>query len=283
MNSELNLKNLPFAVIDGKQRLQAIFGFYENIFCLNEDFVLDSDTSLNLGGLRFSDLKKNYPDVASTFENFNLHVMSVITNDEAKINDLFVRLNRSKPLTGAEIRNAMKGAVPSNIREICEHKFFAKHIAFPKKRAQDKNTAAKLLLIEFRGNFVDTKKTHLDRFVREGLKSQGEDIVHTAKRVIKVLDDMVSIFTECDPLLVSQGLVPIYYWLARTFGPHRKIREFLVHFEKLRKDNRAKKSDDANKELLTYDVLNRSTNDQGSLVKRYQILETHFKQFTKSA
>src|SRR5438046_729720 len=81
------------------------------------------------------------------FDNCNLSVMSVITDDEAKINALFVRLNRSKPLTGAEIRNAMTGKVPGLARKLAGHPFFQKNIRFKIGRGQDRNLAAKLLLL----------------------------------------------------------------------------------------------------------------------------------------
>ncbi len=90
--------------------------------------------------------------------------MSVITNSEALINELFVRLNRSKPLTGAEIRNAMAGPAPEIIRQMAKYDFFPEFIAFQVKRGQDLNAAVKLLLFEFYGKPQETKKKTLDTF-----------------------------------------------------------------------------------------------------------------------
>ena len=97
-------------MIDGKQRLEAIFNFFDGTLALDERFALEADRKLKLAGLTFKDLKARYPEVATAFENFNLNVMSVITDEEGKINDLFVRLNRSKPLTGSEIRRCDAGS-----------------------------------------------------------------------------------------------------------------------------------------------------------------------------
>jgi hypothetical protein len=108
-NTSLNEKGKSYAVIDGKQRLEAIFNFFDGSLALDERFAYETDRKLKLAGLTFKDLKSRYPEVATAFENFNLNVMSVITDEEGKINDLFVRLNRSKPLTGSEIRSAMQG------------------------------------------------------------------------------------------------------------------------------------------------------------------------------
>jgi hypothetical protein len=97
-DSKLNKKRLPYAIIDGKQRFEAIFDFFEGQITLNPDFVFLEDRDLKLGGLGYRDLVQNYADVAELFDNYNLAVMGVITNSEELINELFVRLNRSKPL-----------------------------------------------------------------------------------------------------------------------------------------------------------------------------------------
>ena len=85
--------------------------------------------------------------------------MSVVTNDEADINELFVRLNRSKPLTGAEIRNAMLGPVSDMIRNVARHAFFTENIKFSVTRAGDYNAAAKLVLFEYE-NKMTRVRTH---------------------------------------------------------------------------------------------------------------------------
>jgi hypothetical protein len=208
--------------------------------------------------------------------------MSVITDDEAMINDLFIRLNTSKALTGAEIRNAMSGPVSAAIRAISSHNFFERKINFQKKRGQDQNAAAKLLLLEFRGKLVDTKKYHLDRFVKEGLSSQNDNICLAKDRVLNILDTMCEIFNDKDGLLSSQGVVTIYYWFVREVGLKDDIRSFLEDFSKqlkVTKEIARKNPEEANSKLLAYDLFNRSTNDQGSLAERFKILLEHYELF----
>ena len=166
-NTKLNKKGLSYAIIDGKQRLEALFDFFDGRLVLDEQFVFQQDPTLKLAGLGHADLAKNNPDVADVFDNFALSVMRVVTDDDSKINELFVRLNRSKPLTGAEIRNAMSGPAPQIIRHTAAHELFASNVKFPVTRGQDKNAAAKLLLFEFHGDLRETKKRNLDEFVKE--------------------------------------------------------------------------------------------------------------------
>ena len=148
----LNKKSLPYAIIDGKQRLEAIFHFYTGDLVLDDEFVFQRNPKLKLAGLGYPDLTKNHPEVADIFNTWPLSVVHVVTDEQEKIDELFVRLNRSKPLTGAEIRNAMAGPVTELNRLLIRHELFKSGISFSKKRAQDKNAATKLLLFEYAAN-----------------------------------------------------------------------------------------------------------------------------------
>lgn len=283
-DSELNKMKLPYAIIDGKQRFEAIFDFVDGKIVLNDDFVYINDPSLKLGGLSYHDLQTNHPEVAEEFDNYNLLVMSVSAQDEKPINELFVRLNRSKSLTGAEVRNAMAGPAPEVIRQIGKHEFFTTNVSFNVKRGQDLNAAAKVLLFEFYDELRETKKRNLDSFVKEMEKKQNLRLELAGRHVVDVLDDMSEIFLPCDKLLGSAGIVPIYYWLVRNTKEkyYHRIRKFLVEFENERRKNRQlitdePKSSKIDQELRVYDEFNRSTNDLQSHKGRYLILEKRFR------
>lgn len=319
LNSNLNEKRKKYAVIDGKQRLLSVFGFFEGEFTLNKDFLFFDDPSLQLGGLSYSDLMANYPKIGRRFDNYNLSVMSVVTDDEAKISELFVRLNTSKPLVGAEIRNAMVGEVPNLIRDLVVHPFWVK-TKFNKLRGQDKNTAAKLLLIEHTGTFVDTKKRQLDNLVAQAKKrpvpaqagpddepedlddempvtvedvaeaaieAEESDVKRAADRVETVLTRMEKLFIDQDPLLNQQAQIPVIYWLVRNIDPSqlRLVRPFLNEFEKERAANRAIPAGDPNRDafLLDFELMSRTSNDQASIGGRYRIMRQRFEQFASTA
>ncbi|WP_245126787.1 DUF262 domain-containing protein [Hymenobacter volaticus] len=232
---DLNPSRKSYAIIDGKQRLEALFDFIDNKIALNNDFVYMDDPTVELGGLTYKDLKVKFPRIANNFDNFPLNVMSVITDQEGMINELFVRLNKSKPLTGSELRNAMEGLVPKLIQDISNHYFFKKNIKFNIARAQDLNTAAKLLLIEFRGKFVNIKKIDLDRFVSEAKEAESSNFDSAEKRVNSILALMHEAFEEKDLLLKTSGVIPVYYWLFKNHQNDYKIlREFIFLFESAR-------------------------------------------------
>lgn len=279
--SKLNRKRLPYAIIDGKQRFEAILDFYDGHVVLNSDFVYLANRALKLSGLSYSDLKHNYPEIASDFDNYNLSVMSVIADKEEPITELFVRLNRSKPLTGAEIRNAMTGPAPEVFRQIAKHEFFTTCVRFAISRGQDLNAAAKLVLFEYSGQISETKKRSLDEFTIGTKKKPRGKLELAGRRVVDVLDEMVEIFLPGDSLLGSAGIIPVYYWLVRNRKSREfpYLREFLVRFEEDRRINRDRIRDGegkASNELSDYDTYNRSTNDGRSHEERYRILSERF-------
>lgn len=286
-DSQLNVARLPYAIIDGKQRLEAIFDFFDGALVLNEDFVWRADKNLKLGGLSLKDLRNNYPLVAEAFETETIDIMSVSTSDEADIHELFVRLNRSKPLTGAEVRNAMLGPVSDIIRAIARNEFFTDTIKFSTERAGDYNGAAKIVLFEYHDRLTSTKKSDLDIFA-SGKDIDPVKLELAGRRALENLDEMQEVFLPKDELLSSAGMLPVYYWLVRESNtPVRaSLREFLLHFERRRKINRedqiAGRATDSDPVLARYDTFNRSTNDVGSHVGRYEILKDQFLEWAAS-
>jgi hypothetical protein len=281
--SPLNTNRLPYAIIDGKQRLEAIFDFFDGNIVLNDDFTFLNHPELRLGGLGYKDLVENYYEIAEIFETFPLAIVGVVANSDDPINELFVRLNRSKSLTGAEIRNAMVGKTPEAIREVAKHDFFATNIAFSVKRGADLNAAAKLLIFEYNEQPVETKKKSLDNFA-EIAASQRSQLELAVRRVIEILDEMSQIFLPKDKLLTNAGILPVYYWFIKNQqeSDYYLIREFLVKFGEQRTANREKNGDESlDRRLVEFDNFNRSTNDLQSHVGRIDILEERFSVWLK--
>lgn len=275
--SALNQKQLPYAIIDGKQRLEAIFDFFDGKLVLNSDFIYRLNPKLSLGGLSLRDLRENYATIAERFESETIDVMSVVASHPEEINELFVRLNRSKPLTGAEIRNAMNGPVPQIIRNVAKHPFFQENIKFNTQRAGDYNAAAKIVLFEYQSKPVSTKKKDLDNFAASR-EIDFTQVNLAGRRAVDVLDVMQEIFLPKDELLASAGPLPVYFWLVRDLGATGSygLREFLVKFERDRAAFREAQlrgvQPPPNDVFSKYDALSRSTNDVGSHTGRVSIL-----------
>ncbi|MGP3396386.1 DUF262 domain-containing protein [Stenotrophomonas maltophilia] len=274
--SKLNKSGKPYAVIDGRQRLEAIFGFLDGKFRLGKDSVYFADPSVRLAGLDVVELREKHPRILARIEAFPLSVMSVITDQESRINDLFVRLNRSKPLTGAEVRSAMLGAVPGYIKSLADHKFFSRCVSFSNSRKQHENVAAKILLLEHREDFVDTKKATLDRFAAEAILTE-QSFERAFKRARSVLRQMSIEFYASDSLLRSSGNLPVYYWIYRSGVENASgfsARDCIDHFEKFRRANPNRK------DVAAYNLASRSANDEHTYRTRFNILQKFVSEFS---
>lgn len=88
-----------YEVVDGKQRLMAIFEFLDNQFAIKDNSPLASHQ-----GKYFKNLEK---DEKIAFFDYDLSVEYLPTNNETVINDIFDRLNRNTAkLTAQELRHA---------------------------------------------------------------------------------------------------------------------------------------------------------------------------------
>lgn len=163
--TQLQGRQVPFAVIDGKQRFEAMFSFLNGEFTLNPSATYLAEPEIEIAGLDIVQLRRRYPLIAKRVEHFELVVMAVATDSKEMIEELFVRLNSGVSINGAERRNAMPGPIPPIVRDITVHPFFGEAVRFSKDRMQEFNLAAKLLMIEVNGDFLDTKARNLDAFV----------------------------------------------------------------------------------------------------------------------
>lgn len=273
-----------YAVIDGRQRLEAIWQFIEGKFTLADDFTYQNDESLKLARLGYSDIASSYPKIKIKFDSFVLPVIGVDTDDQELIEDMFSRLNEAVPLNAAEKRNAIGGELVAAIRDIATHDFFVRYVAFGNKRYQHREVAARFLLMEenlqILGKIIDTKKEYLDALAKNYKQGKTEKVNDFKNNVLSVLDFMITIFTEKDELLRAQGGMVLYYLLCKSAikaeVPLQISRKQLFAFRDMVRDNRLKAEDnyaDASFELLEFDRLSQQgTNDSSNIRERLGLI-----------
>lgn len=287
LNKEDSLQ-FDYSVIDGRQRLEAVFDFIEGKFGLSEDIDYQKDESISLAGLGYNDLAQSHPKVRIKFDSFVLPIVTVEVDDIDLIEDMFSRLNEAVPLNAAEKRNAIGGDMVAAIRSLAVHSFFTKSVAFGNKRAQHKEIAARMLLMETKikdvGRIVDTKRELLDQMARD-YKNDAESHVPEVKSNVEiVLDVMSNKFIQNDPLLRAQGLMVVYYLLFRAAQHADQVgkitRKGLIAFRDALSENRKLAESDfvrSDYELLEFDRLSQQgTNDASSIRARLVTLMNWF-------
>jgi hypothetical protein len=197
---------------------------------------------------------------------------------------MFSRLNEAVPLNAAEKRNSIGGDLVTAIREVANHDFFLKKVAFGNKRYQHREVATRLLFIEETlktvGKLIDTKKEYLDALAKNYKHGKSAEVVEIQDAVKSVLDFMISLFLEKDELLRAQGNMVLYYLLCKS-AIHWKLtekisREQLFAFKDIVQENRVKAEDnyaEASFELLEYDrMTQQGTNDASNIRERLRII-----------
>ncbi len=87
-----------FSVVDGRQRIAAIFDFIENKFPISLDFEYFRDPSIDLKGFYYRDIRDKFPKIRSKFDAISLPIIVIRTDDLEIIEELFYRLNEATPL-----------------------------------------------------------------------------------------------------------------------------------------------------------------------------------------
>lgn len=275
-----------YAVIDGRQRLEAIWDFVDGKFAIGNDFRYLEDPSINVGGLTYIGLAEKSPRLKVRFDSFALPIVLVETDDIDLIEDMFSRLNEAVPLNAAEKRNAFGGEMAAGIRMLADHEFFGSKVRFRNSRYQFREVAARLILLELHfgaeTKTVDTKKASLDEMVRK-FHADRPEVARLIDSVAKVLNSLIGKFANSDSLLRSQSVIPVFYLVAREFlatGGNTFERCFdrqrIGSFYDLLEKNRvlaALDIDATSFELLEFDRLSQQgTNDASSIKFRYELL-----------
>lgn len=276
-----------YAVIDGKQRLEAILKFMNNEMTLPRDFRFFEDDDVAAREMNLADLEKSYPMLARRFYDYQLPIVKVLADTGDLIEEMFLRLNASSALNSAERRNALAGPTKDSANSLAQHELLVRRSPIRSARYKYRELGAKFLAIEHqivtRGKVTDTKaKTLYDLFVAtRGYKPtiSSSEMSEYENRARSVLDKMTTIFHDDDRLLSSIGTVVVYYLAFRQKKFSDAVdRNRLDDFEYLRRE--ASHMDDydpdydnpRNVRLREYNGLVQSTNDGTALKRRSEIL-----------
>ncbi len=161
-----------YAVIDGQQRLRAIFEFLTDRFSLTES--KDDSVVKDFEKRRYSQLPR---DMQQRILNYDLVVQELSGYSDSDIRDMFARMNRFVvPLSKQELRHAKKsGKFKDFVERLGEWPFWTQNRVFTKKQVkrmrpaefvaelaillnegpQDKKRAIDLYYVRFQESFGD--------------------------------------------------------------------------------------------------------------------------------
>ncbi|WP_299521354.1 DUF262 domain-containing protein [Winogradskyella sp.] len=281
-DNPLNINDKIYAVIDGKQRLQAIFDFLDNKYKLDKSCKIIND-NISLNNYDFERLNLDYPTTAKKILNYVLDVVFIVTDEDSRLEEMFLRLNGGIALTNAEKRNAINSFLNREIRQIIiQNPFFTHKVRFKNPRYQHNDLLTKLLFVEYKGLLINLGNKELENFIREFSK-ENQDSIGLIQRTKHMLVKFNEVFEEKDMLLKGKGVIPVYYqFLKEYFGRDSNLlKYFLSEFEDLRNENR--KSEDQNVMLQEFDFFNQQgVHREKSLNFRLRVLNLFFSYFEEN-
>jgi len=275
-----------YAIVDGKQRLTAIWSFLDGGFPLAPDFRVEPANLPDLppgsvaptAGQRFSQFGSAWRDV---FLSTYLSVVLIRKATEADIEALFSRLNNGEPLNAAEKRNALGGDMARLIRTVAGRPFFAERLHFTNARLQHYELAARLLAATAGGTDddppPDLRAAALDAFVRDRRIVPDAERDRLQAEVDAGLSRLSAVFGRSDPLLGAPSYVLLYF-LFLCDGPADAaapgdVRDFLASFQRDRAAALEQPEDERDEALVEFSgLMQHGAQDRRTIARRLEIL-----------
>lgn len=240
---------VAYAVVDGRQRLEAFVGFADGLFPLASDFrLLEEDAALegqfDLGpeapalpsrfaGYLCADLKQEGASLYYRFMEYAVPVTVIETEDQAHIEELFFRLNEGVPLTPAEKRTRGELLRELVLPLVSDQNIF-QAARFRGRRRSNEDLLLRLLFMVSNGSSLDRvndlKKKAIDDFAASFRPRFGEQWTVTQRgeardrlsalvgRVAPVAATINDTFDEKDVLLSSVTSYIVHFLVFMKLG-----------------------------------------------------------------
>ncbi|MBM4104489.1 MAG: DUF262 domain-containing protein [Planctomycetes bacterium] len=260
-----------YAVVDGQQRLRAIWEFNAGHYMLPKD--ADPINGYDIAGKKYVELSD---ELRIHFDTYPLDVVIVSECEEDEVRDMFLRLQNGTPLKAQEKRNAMPGKMRDFIKSLTYHEFF-RSFGFKDSRYTYDLIAAQCVLLEINGRPCNIKNADLNRMYESNQDFDTNGAI--AKRAKRVFDYLGKMFAEKTPELTRFNVVSLYVLVSSLLdrfviqNKHKEIASWFIDFERVRREDEVKEAESRDAELIVYhENISRSTDGEESLRKRHEVL-----------
>jgi len=209
-----------YEVVDGQQRLSAIYEFFSN------ELSLPSDAVKNFGGQFYKDLSTKHSDA---FDDFEIEFDEIEDANEEEIKLFFQRLQQGLPLSSSEKLNSVHSKLRDFCRKLTEHKFFAESISIANTRLAHFDITSKVAAIEVEGIDTSLRFDELAEIFEHQKSFSSSSAV--ARRIRNALDFLHSAFSANDSVLKNRTVVQSVITLACKFAASKNSNGLEQHFE----------------------------------------------------
>lgn len=257
-------------VVDGQQRLRAIWEFFDGEYKLSED--ADRVGEHVIADKTFDDL---HPDVKMNLQSHALSVVILAEENEGEIEEMFLRLQNGSSLNSAEKRNAISGELRDFVNETSlTHRFFTECVMVQNKRYAHDELIAQMLLIEKQGGPTVIAHGRLKPMYEKGRRFSRNS--KEARKVRRVLNFLASAFPQKSPELSKVNLISLYTIaseLLTRFAVSNRAKEFGEWFVEFEKHRHEDNTEDGELYDYTLAVLQRTGSVASQRIRRDTLLK----------
>lgn len=264
-----------YEIVDGQQRLRAIWGFRKGEYKLSKD--ADSVNEIEVANLTYDKLPE---DLKDKFDSYSLDIVVLEDSTLDEVEEMFVRLQNGSTLKAAERRNALPGNMKLFIRELAKHDFF-NNCGFKNRRFDFDQVTAQCMLLELNGGARNIKNTDLEKMYLENDDFDSESA--EAKKINKVLNYLARTFPEKTPELKQGNVISLYIIISMLLEKYAipdyetRIGKWFIDFETKRFADLDLPEDQRDSEMVAYqNAVGHSSDSIESLEYRNKILVREF-------
>lgn len=271
------IKPEVYDVVDGQQRLRAIWEFFDGKYKLPKD--ADNVDGEKIASCKYQDL----PDeLRIRFDTYSLDVVILEETDEDEVREMFLRLQNGTSLKAQEKRNAYIGKMRDFVHDLASHPFF-NSVQFENSRYSYDHIVAQLVCLEINGGPCNIKNADLNRMYEDN--RQFDDKGAVAKSVRRTLGLLADIFPDKTPELERYNVISLYCVLSEIQRNYvldeikAHIRGWFINFETQRREESKKPEDEADAEWTSYNSkTSHSTDAVDSIRHRMEFMLWHLLQ-----
>lgn len=264
-----------YDVVDGQQRLRAIWEFFDGEFPLPKNAEpIEGDAVANLHYEHLPD------DLRMRFNVYALDVVILEESDEDEVREMFLRLQNGTSLKAQEKRNAYPGKMRAFVRQLVSNPFF-QIVGFANSRFSHDLVAAQLVCLELAGGPTNIKSSDLNKMYEDNVDFDSKS--SEAKVVQRTLAVLSEAFPEKTPELERFNVISIYCMVSEmqrqyVFEQVRPLlHDWFLGFESDRRSQEEKPDDEIDAEWASYkEKISHSTDTADSVRWRMDFMLRHF-------
>ncbi len=260
-------------VVDGQQRLTAIWEFLKNEYPVSTD--ADDVDEHEIKGKIFDDL---HSDVQDQLQGYELNMVELEDADDQEMEEMFLRLQDGVPLNAAEKRNAISGNVRDFVRDVAStHQLMTSSLPFPDMRYSYDEIVAQMLLIELNGGPTAITAAKLRDMYRQPSNNLNKS-THASK-LRGVLNFLGQAFPTQSPELTKTNIISLYTIASESLTKYairnraRGFGKWFVDFERRRREQMNKPEDQMDQVMFDYQsAVLQGSRSVGSQQERRRVL-----------